>query len=142
MDLTNQQNIIRMARESTTRIDSVPFFVLYINGKPYAKFTGKQKTLASLKQFVTNTLNAWQQEQSFVQQPAPQQQQQNMYTQHGNASVPTSTYSPKMPPKGQVSKHLEQCDPETNECQIPKHTIPHNMPWESDFRKYIEHGSI
>lgn len=142
MDLSNNQDIIRMSRESTTRIDAVPYFVIYMNGKPYAKFTGTERNASSLSAFITNTLNSWQKEQSFVahntnQQPTPTQS----YTPSQNFQQPRPQQQQQPPQSNHPS--MKQCDPNDKDCiQLPGNVIPHNMPWESDFRKYMEYGKI
>ena len=54
-DVAQYKDIIQMSRDTTTPIQTVPLLILYINGRPHAKFTG-QKTLESVQKFISDAL--------------------------------------------------------------------------------------
>lgn len=168
IDLTYNKNVVNISRNTKTPIQTVPQLYLYFEGRPYARFKGN-KNIQSLESFVTNALDMYSQSvqqapqhalaPQYGQQSAPQERhfvQQNMYgagsnrggyapdtqsmprqasgmMQHGGHPVASSAH-PSMP---------QQCDPDDDDCLfVPDQIIPHNMPWESDLRKYAEHGKI
>ena len=149
LDLTYNREIVQMSRSSTTPIQKVPCLILYVQGRPHARFKG-QKDLQSLKNFITGALQAVPQQPPQQSSFVPQQQppQQNMYG--GSQQPQGSAFMPDIvPPKaainmahyGPAQAHpsmQQQCDPDDDEClMIPKNIIPKNMPWESDYKKLI-----
>ncbi len=72
-NLTNARDIIAMSHQTKTQIQKVPHMILYIMGRPHARFRG-EKNIPSLRNFIGRALTAsTQQPQEFVQQ------QGNMY---------------------------------------------------------------
>lgn len=145
LNLSHHRDIIQQSRNTSTPIKKVPCLILYIQGRPRAVFNGK-KDIPNLRKFITDVLDsAASQQQSF----APQQQsfvpQQNMY---GGAQQGGAVYMPEsQPPKvaARMAQHdggmahpsmSQQCDSDDEEClMMPDQIIPHNMPWESDYKK-------
>jgi thiol-disulfide isomerase/thioredoxin len=154
VDFTNDKAIVKMSRETTTVIETVPQLILYSDGKPYAKFTG-EKNLNSLKSFLTTTLNTIAQKVN-QQQFVPQQQfPQNMYggQQQSNSSFGPDAQSPpsqaaRIAQGNQIARTVHasmqnQCDPEKESCiHLPKGITPKNQPWQIDIIRFSEYGEI
>jgi hypothetical protein len=170
LDLTYNRDIIKVSRDTTTVIEKVPHLILYVQGSPRALFKG-EKNLLSLKSFLTGALSQitvqplpsvdvrgamhqQPQQQTFVaQQQIPLQQ--NMY---GGTQSSTYVNVPDVTVPSQANKLMQggsqgamavhssmkqQCDPDDEDCLLmPTNVIPHNMPWESDFHKYMTYGKI
>ena len=145
LDLTYNREIVHMSRHTTTPIQKVPKLILYVQGRPHARFKG-DKTLQSLRNFITDALQVTQQQPSQQHTFVQQQPQQNLYG--GPPPQGRAAYMPDIQPPKQainmaqgIGGHAhpsmqQQCDPDDTEClMIPDQIIPHNMPWESDFKK-------
>ncbi len=79
-NLTNARDVIAMSRSTSTPIKTVPFLILYMSGRPFAKYIGKKNILA-MKSFISKALFQ-------VQTPSSQSQngfmpQQALPQQHG-----------------------------------------------------------
>lgn len=55
IDLTDSRSVVEMSRSTSTPIQTVPFIMLYVDGNPFAKYTGKKNTPA-LKSFIGKAL--------------------------------------------------------------------------------------
>lgn len=147
-DLTQNKEIANMSRKSNTIIEKVPHFILYVQGKPKARFVGATKTIESFRKFLSDALIQMQQQPTvqIVNSP-PQSFVQNMYggnQNNGQSYVPEMQNAPRgvnrMLQDGNSvanSAHpsMKQCDPEDKNClTMPEDIIPHNMPWESDIK--------
>ena len=51
LNVENNRNIVQMSRGTKKPISAVPYFILYVNGKPYAKYKGA-RTEESLNGFI------------------------------------------------------------------------------------------
>jgi thioredoxin family protein len=158
IDLQYNASVTSMARDTSTPIQTVPQIFMYVNGRPHAKFRG-QRNAQAVKAFINDAIISIPQPQ---QQPmynanafVPSNVGQNMYGGNNYAQGPT--YSPEVNVPRQASQlahggHVamsshpsmqQQCDPDDENClMVPQNSIPHNLPWESDFRKYMESGKI
>lgn len=96
-DLTNAREIITMSHQTKTQLQKVPCLILYINGRPHARFKG-DKNIPSLRNFCSNALAAApRQQQEFVQQGG------NMYGGGGGQG-----YSQQPPPSQMPSQYSQQ----------------------------------
>lgn len=152
-DLSNDRNIIMMSRQTNTPIEKVPYILLYINGRPLAKFNGK-KNIPSLRNFISKALAAAPRQQpqsSFVQQPYSQQPPQQTYPQpQQHQQPPSRVYQPDLKmPKGmnsairgnnsggyQYMQDVEE-DDETK-LDVPEQVTPYNTPWDTKYKKMGE----
>ena len=140
--LTKYRNLIGMFRNSTTPIQSTPHLIMYVDGRPHAVYRGKTNS-NELDNFINGALSKIQQ-RSFVQQ----QPQQNFYG--GQQINENAYYKPDInPPRsainiarsggdnyGAVHPSMQECDSDDEDCLLtPKTIIPHNTPWESDFKR-------
>ena len=148
LDLTYNRDIIHMSRRTSTPIHKVPHLLLYVQGRPHARFKG-EKTIDALRNFINDALKVVQpsQQHTFVQQqPQNIPQPQNIYG--GAQPRGGSVFMPDIQPSkqainmaqgsgGQAHPSMQQqCDPDTDECLlIPEQVIPHNMPWGGDYKK-------
>lgn len=159
VDLQYNTAIVSMSRDTSTPIQTVPQLFLYVNGRPHAKFKGA-KSEPSVRKFINDALNTVPQNQypayggganTFVPSNISNQ---NMY---GGNNYGGNSYAPEITAPRQASQIAhgnqvamsnhpsmkQQCDPETEDClMVPADCIPHNLPWESDFRKYMDTGKI
>jgi hypothetical protein len=94
-DLTNAREIITMSHQTKTQLQKVPCLILYINGRPHARFKG-DKNIPSLRNFCSNALAA-----------APRQQQQEFVQQGGNMYGGGQGYS-QQPPVSQMPSQYRQ----------------------------------
>lgn len=148
LDITDAQNreVVKWSRETSTPISAVPVLILYVNGRPHAKFLGT-RSIPSIQSFITKALqtNPSAGSQSFMP-PA----QTNMYGGYGGApgygnqqdyGPPQAgrgkTYAPEIGStpslKGVIKgftggNNVE--DDEDSRLATPDTVIPHNCPWE------------
>ena len=174
VDVDLSRDIVQMSVGTTTEVIRVPQIILYIQGRPHARFRGQDKTKVALQSFIQEALkgvNLQQgppQQNQYPQQPPqnqyPQQPPQNQYppprgnafvqpqqNMYGGPSYPQNqVYMPEVNPSrqaGQIAGYgqgpaqahpsmQQQCDPSKEDClQIPDQIIPHNQPWESDYKQ-------
>lgn len=149
LDVTDQANreVVKWSRETSTPITAVPILILYVNGRPHAKFHGT-KNIQSIQGFITKALqtNTPAATQSFMP-PA----QTNMY---GGASYPPNYGPPQeygpLPPGGRGKTYTPEIgnapslkgvikgysggnnveEDEDSRLATPDTVIPHNSPWE------------
>jgi len=160
VDLQYNNGIVKMSRDTSTPIQTVPQLFMYANGRPFARFKGT-RTIQSIREFITSCMSRIQQTQQSPQYPTYNNPSSfvgggNMYggqTNYGGAqmqmpdsNVPRQASQVAYGNKVAMSNHpsmQQQCDPDDEDClMIPQNVIPHNLPWESDFRKYIDTGKI
>jgi len=152
LDVTDNRDVILSSRETNTPIAAVPVIILYINGRPHAKFSGT-KNIPSIQNFITKALQA-----NTAAVAAPRQQQfmpstsaksggkvrqqggQQQMPGGGKAWVPDIGAAPSM--KGIIkgaggrsgyAQGMNVDDDEEPRLMIPDTVIPHNAPWEADF---------
>ncbi len=159
INLTHYRNVINMAANTKTLISAVPHFILYVpddrptpgytpGGKPHARYKG-QNNAPNIQKFITDALRVVSNPQRLPQQSfVPQQQSQNMYggpQQQGNVYMPDinpSRAATQMAQSGGMNSihpsMQEQCAEDDEEClMMPNQIIPHNMPWESGYKKLL-----
>jgi hypothetical protein len=80
LDVTRNKDVVQWSRQTSTPITAVPILILYLNGKPYAKFNGT-KNIPSLQNFITKALQTIPSAsgQSFMQNNRPGNEHGNMY---------------------------------------------------------------
>jgi len=154
LDITKNRDVVVWSRDTNTAITAVPVLILYINGRPHAKFNGT-KNIPSIQTFITKALQtnpAGSSSQQFMPQsshsphpPHPPQGQSNMYgggygpaqhqygQQDGKFHMPEIGAAPSMKGviKGYVSGNNVEDDDEAR-LLVPDTVIPHNTPWEAE----------
>lgn len=153
-DLSYNREIVVMSRQTNTPIEKVPFIMLYVNGRPHAKFNGK-KNIPSLQNFITKALGAVpapsrRPQSSFVQQPPGYAQQPPGYAQQPQYPPQSSkVYQPDLQmPKNMGSvrgsnaggyKYMNDVEEEDDEkLEIPAQVTPYNTPWNTKYKKMEE----
>lgn len=140
VDIGNYPNIIRKSKDSSTPINGIPTLILYIEGKPHAKFNGSNN-IESIQDFMTKALN--------MKPPQPHPPQQNMYgVSNGAPSDPR--YAKNVPEhlgrapslKGTIKGYNvnqgfveEDDDPKLT---VPSNVTPWNVPWEAELHEKDE----
>lgn len=151
LDVTDPSNreVVKWSRDTSTPITAVPVLILYVNGRPHAKFHGT-KSIPSIQGFITKALqtNTSAPSQSFM--PSVQT---NMYG--GGAAPPPNyggqqEYGPPQPQGGRGKTYTPEIgnapslkgvikgyaagnnveDDEDFRLATPDTVIPHNCPWE------------
>lgn len=154
LNITQNREVVMWARETSTPITSVPILILYVDGRPHAKFNGT-KNIPSIRKFITNALSADSSrasQQQFMpqhQQPAAHNMSPNMYggarpPQGGQAGsfAPGKSYMPEIGSapsmKGIIKGYAAGNNVEDDEdarLVIPDTVIPHNTPWEAEINE-------
>lgn len=136
------RNIVSMSRNTKTPIQTVPLIILYIDGEPYAKYTGK-RTLPDVLSFITKNVKA--KSHGFMQNPAhlaqapPQPQQRGMYgqSQYNHPVMHPDMQGVRQPsrPQQQYAHMGEPEDEDEEKLLVPNQVTPHNVPWEGNYRR-------
>ena len=102
-DLTNARDVIAMSHQTKTQIQKVPHIILYINGRPHARFRG-DKNVPMLRSFIAKALAQapTQQQQGFMQQ-----QPGNMYG-GGGGNYNQQQIDSQTPPQYQRQQQQQQ----------------------------------
>ena len=113
VNLSISRDVVNLASMSSTPINGVPLFLLYINGFPTYKYTG-ELTIPSMKSFIVKALinvenTILERQQQFI---PPNQR----HIQH-QSKIPSVQYE------------------EESILTEPKNVIPYNTPWEADESK-------
>lgn len=141
VNVTNYRNIIGMSRNTKTPIQTVPLIILYVDGNPYAKYTGK-KTLPDMLSFITK--NTESNSASFIQPPQhayPSQQasqQRGMYGHSQYSHPPLQPDAHNRPPNRPPQPYAQLGEPDDDDDEkllIPGQVTPHNVPWEGNYRR-------
>jgi hypothetical protein len=143
LDVNQCKDVVMTSRDTTTPITAVPSLILYINGRPHAKFKGT-KNLASVQNFITTALKTTPEAPTQTKQfmaPPQTAQPQNMYggyQQPQNVHVPDIGKAPSMKSVLKntgygMGNNVEEEDEPT--LLIPDAVIPWNTPWEAEFQK-------
>lgn len=135
-DISQDRNIINMSRSTTTPINAVPFIVLYVNGAPLAKYNG-QRTITAMKSFLAKALgqhqNQTQQNNNFM---SNYQQKEDYSSQ--NYYSPEMGNNPQAKFRGDghnYSGFVDEEDDDEEKLLMPTQVTPHNVPWESSYKK-------
>jgi hypothetical protein len=153
LDITQNRDVVLWSRNTSTPITAVPVLVLYIDGRPHAKFNGTRNIL-SIQAFITKALQqkpvGSSQQQFMPHQPPSHQGQSNMYgggyAGGGNPGGATqSSGKPYMPEigtapsmKGIIKGYAAGAnveDEEESRLLLPDTVIPHNAPWEAELHE-------
>lgn len=156
LDVSDNRDVVLSSRETNTPIAAVPVIILYVNGRPHAKFSGT-KNIPSIQNFVTKAL------QVRDTGAGPQRQQQFMPStatkgggkvrhhgdphgdQHGvpggKAWVPEIGAAPSMKGiikgaggrSGGYANGMNVEEDDEPRLMIPDNVIPHNSPWDAEF---------
>ncbi len=164
-DLSNHREVVAMSRQTATPIQAVPLIILYVDGNPLAKYTGK-KSIPALKSFTTKALQHAPsvQSQNFM----PPQQKEGSGGMYGNGNYNHPPMSPQQGQSGVNQQHnpsdgkiwmpeigkapsmqgvvkggggsqyayLNDIDEDDEEkLSVPEQVTPHNVPWESQYKK-------
>lgn len=90
VNVNNNRGCITKSKGTISEIDSVPFILLYIDGRPFMKYEGSPD-ISEIKNFIKVAKENLQKKQQFVRQQNQQQQQMNgmqsQYSQPKQAPV-------------------------------------------------------
>lgn len=132
LDVKNNPEVTKNARNSSTPITGVPTLLLYINGNPHAKYGGS-RNLQSIQAFVNKALES-------TRPPA----QTNIY---GGPGAPSDPRFSNMPDIGKAPsmKRVLKADPRSNpnfvdedrdeKLMVPDSVTPWNVPWETELKE-------
>jgi len=162
LDVTQNKNVVLWSRETSTPVVAVPMLILYVNGRPHAKFNGTKNT-ESIQNFITKALQAAggggaAPQQQFmpgagsVRQASAAAQRPPQGPSHGSGQhqagkpwVPDIGKAPSM--KGIIKgagrggyamgNNVEEDD--EPKLMMPDNVIPHNSPWEGEINDLQEH---
>jgi len=152
LDVTQNRDVVMWSRATSTPITAVPVLILYIDGRPHAKFNGT-KNIPSIQGFITKALQS--SGGAATHQQFMPHQQQNMYgvgtgvgmgngypaqgipkgVPGGKSYMPEIGSAPSMKGviKGYVTGNNVEEDEDTR-LIVPDTVIPHNTPWEAESR--------
>lgn len=160
IDISQYREVIEMSRGTNTPIQAVPLLILFINGRPHAKFNGTIH-IQSIDNFINKALaNAPPEYNTTGYQPHQSQQQQQAQYNTG-ISQGHSGFNPQIegryttpPPgvpgsnkvympdigkspslhgivKGAKPNFNQVEDDDENKMLIPDSITPYNTPWEN-----------
>lgn len=145
VDLSQQRDVVKMSRSTVTPIDTVPFIMLYADGRPRAKYTGK-KRVQDIQAFLNKILPQLRQNFTPQQNFAPQRGQSGFVGQAPPQAQP-KVYMPEMD-RGPSLQGIVRGDGSSNysylgdieeedeeKLSVPEQVTPHNTPWEGGYRK-------
>lgn len=144
LDITQYREVTMWSRETSTPITAVPILILYVNGRPHAKFGGT-KNIPSIQGFITKALQTTPptsgSQTPFMPQAA--HPPANLYGGYNGAAPQYGGRSrmseigaaPSM--KGMIKGYSNGNNVEDEEDQkllVPDTVTPYNTPWESEFK--------
>jgi hypothetical protein len=148
LNITQNKDVVIWSRQTSTPINTVPTLILYINGKPHARFNGT-KNIPSLQSFITQALAtpsgaapmpAAAPQQQFMAAPPPQNIYGGQPPQNKQMYMPDIGPSPSMKnmikggtgvyPGG--AGYVEAED--ENLLLAPDTVVPWNKPWETEMQ--------
>ena len=153
LDVTQCRDVVMWSRDTSTPITAVPVLILYINGRPHAKFNGT-KNISSIQAFITKALqsnpSASTQQPFMPNQQVPQPSQHNIYGgnytpprggggsyQQGKSYMPEIGTAPSM--KGIIKGYAADNnveDDDDSKLMVPDTVIPYNAPWEAEISEH------
>lgn len=137
----SERGVVRMSRDTSTSIDTVPYIVMYNNGSPVAKYKGK-KTYQAMQSFITDIIqiiDRQKQTRPFVHEPAKPTYGGYPYA---SGSSETKIHMPevsgKIPVRGNANPYMKDIEEEDEDMLlIPDEITPHNTPWKCDYKKMM-----
>lgn len=157
LDVSQNKSVVSWSRETSTQITAVPMLILYVNGRPHAKFNGT-KNIESIQNFITKAL------QATGGASAPQQQfmaAPTAYAGAGSVRQGVAAASHAAPPQGgrgskmytpdigkapsmkgiikgggggyAMGNNVE--DDDEPRLMMPDNVVPHNAPWEAEINE-------
>lgn len=141
-DITNQRQVVVMARETSTPIENVPFILMYNNGSPFAKYKGK-KSFEGVQNFITTIIKM------IESTPPPPKSFMNdtpggysPFSSGSHVQPPsTKVYMPETnAPSGskfgqKQPTNIGEIEDEDDILMIPDEITPYNTPWKSDYKR-------
>lgn len=137
LDVTQHREVVQTSRDTTTPITAVPVLILYMNGRPLAKFSGN-KNIPSIQGFITKALQASMQTQAQPSQTFMPQQAPSQSSRGGKTYAPDIGAAPSMKGiikgagRGGYANGNNVEDDDEPRLMIPDNVIPHNAPWEAE----------
>ena len=124
IDVGIYKNVAGMSRQTSCPIQSVPYLILYVNGRPHAK--PKNKDINSLRRFISESLRGVP--------PAQVQQQGFMQGQQYPPHQTQKVFNPEMDNNKQMRtshgySQLGGVEDEEEKFLTPAAITPHNKPW-------------
>lgn len=157
VDLLQNTDVVKMARQSAFPITATPSIYLYVNGTPFAKFKGT-RNINSIQSFITSAMGTKNYAQAmrvrqYPPMPTPMQRQPQFAPQaarqaarggHMQRQAPSAQPKVYMPESGNapnlsnfisgsytgMMQGVDQDD--DDRLTLPDAVIPHNVPWEGD----------
>lgn len=65
LNVMNNREIIKISSTTTTKIEAVPYIILYINGRPFMRYDG-ERTTQHVREFITGISEKINHKQSFM----------------------------------------------------------------------------
>lgn len=159
LDVSQNKSVVAWSRETSTQITAVPMLILYVNGRPHAKFNGTKNT-ESIQNFITKALQATggaaAPQQQFMAAPSNYpgaggvRQSASAKSAAPQAGRGAKMYTPdigKAPSMKGIIKggggggyamgnNVE--DDDEPRLMMPDNVVPHNAPWEAEINE-LEH---
>lgn len=138
----SERAVVRMSRDTSTSIDTVPYIVMYNNGSPVAKYKGK-KTYQAVQSFINEILQIIERQKQtrpFIHEPSKPSGYGGAYSSYAGPSE-TKIHMPET--SGKMTKFMNASNPYMNDIEeeeddlllIPDEITPHNTPWKCDYKK-------
>ena len=137
LDIDKDRKVVNMSKNTTTPINGVPMFIVYVNGNPYIKYTG-ERSAPSIKRFIDDALGKikstsgqFMSSQSTVGGPG-----QSGYNMSQMRSSSQGYYTPEGFNAQSYMKNNNFIVPEDedNILLTPESILPYNKPWESEYK--------
>lgn len=138
----NNKEVTRLSRQSSTPIESVPHFILYVQGRPKARVKNGTDITSymGLAELITSVFSRQTAHNTAIASPPSSQfVQQTMYAPPkyigGQPHEARYQSPPDISPSTEHTS-LKHCSPDDPNClTMPQDLFPHNMPWERKFRE-------
>jgi hypothetical protein len=144
INVSEYREVVAWSRESTTSITAVPSIILYVNGKPHARFNGTKNT-KSIRSFIDKALAPMPQSGPVRQTSTAAQSSQFMTAgaQQGRGYAPPGGAYPRTPQfgtstvpqgDGKYAALVTGEDDDSNNLLMPHSITPYNEPWGSMYK--------
>lgn len=136
INVSNFPRVVEMSRQSNVPITKVPSLILYINGVPKAKYNGN-KNIPMIKNFIQQILNKQQMNTTNVPQRSSMYGLQQPKRQVYQPEVRNRMNTTRGPVAGgyTIMNNQDDEDDDDERLAIPSNIIPHNTPWDSEYKK-------